>query len=146
MKNFYRNVQLIIGLLWGFPQNLLGMIYLLTLYLKGKKIVKAKNTYNNVPVFLFYRKSIKGSVALGNFVFVNSNTYNISFVTKHELGHVIQSYILGPIYLLVIGLPSILWAYYRYLKLLKGYKLDYYSFYTEAWANKIAKLNSVNRF
>lgn len=31
---------------------------------------------------------------------------------KHEYGHQLQSYILGPLYLLIIGLPSGLWCWF----------------------------------
>jgi hypothetical protein len=43
---------------------------------------------------------------------------------------------LGPLYLLVIGLPSLLWAWlgdnYR-----EKHGVSYYDFYTEKWANKL---------
>jgi hypothetical protein len=58
---------------------------------------------------------------------------------EHEWGHSQQSKYLGPLYLLIIGIPSFLWAAitifsYRVL----GRKLKYYKFYTERWADKIA--------
>ena len=52
---------------------------------------------------------------------------------SHEYGHTIQSYILGPLYLLVIGLPSILWCGW-----ISNWKCNqdksYYWFYSEKWA------------
>lgn len=59
-------------------------------------------------------------------------------VTKHEaLGHGTQSRILGPLYLLVIGLPSIIWAW-MYGAVIPYTKNGYYRFYTEKWADKLA--------
>lgn len=47
---------------------------------------------------------------------------------------------LGPLYLIIIGIPSISWAGLRRLiPALK--KINYYSLYTESWANKLMGLN-----
>ena len=64
--------------------------------------------------------NVKSSMSLGLFVFVTSEPYfakkyegqiNIEELSKrllvHEYGHTIQSLILGPLYLIVIGIPSI---------------------------------------
>ena len=65
---------------------------------------------------------------------------------KHEYGHQLQSYILGPLFLLVIGLPSGLWCWFIQDLINKKRKkknkpeLDYYWFYTESWANKLGKV------
>ena len=62
---------------------------------------------------------------------------------NHEYGHILQSRKLGPIYLLVIGLPSIIWAgcfeWYR-----KKYNKSYYSFPTERWADKLGGVEREN--
>ena len=58
----------------------------------------------------------------------------------HEYGHSIQSKILGPLYLLVIGLPSIIWAG-LFEKYRNKHKISYYSFFTEKWANKLVGLS-----
>ena len=49
---------------------------------------------------------------------------------KHEYGHTIQSKIVGPLFLLVIGLPSIIWAG-LFRKYRQKNKISYYSLYTE---------------
>lgn len=65
---------------------------------------------------------------------------------KHEYGHQLQSYILGPLYILVIGLPSGLWCWFiqdwvnKIRKKKNKPELDYYWFYTESWANKLGKV------
>ena len=76
---------------------------------------------------------MRGAVTLGCYVFVGLNSEYRKTV-KHELGHTIQSKILGPLYLIVIGIPSIIWAAtHRAIAPNKPY--DW--FYTEAWANKL---------
>ena len=58
-------------------------------------------------------------------------------VVKHEaLGHGTQSRILGPFYLPVIGLPSIIWAW-LYGAVIPYTRNGYYRFYTEKWADKL---------
>ena len=54
----------------------------------------------------------------------------------HEYGHTIQSLILGPLYLPVVGLPSVIWA--KTPVLVKGRRdnrKSYYSFGPERFAN-----------
>ena len=66
-------------------------------------------------------------------------------VIKHECGHVKQSKILGPLYLLVIGIPSILHAWLnKYIRMLleEWRAYNYYHFYTEKWANKFMGIES----
>lgn len=54
----------------------------------------------------------------------------------HEYGHTIQSLLLGPLYLPIIGIPSILWAGLPVFRNLRRRKhISYYSFYTERWAD-----------
>lgn len=111
------------------PQTLLGLF--LTFYYKGE-IVQWK--INGLIVTVIFTKKISGSVSLGQLVFVNENA-GMNTV-HHEFGHCIQSQYLGWLYLIVIGLPSIIWAFiHTYCKWFQ--KWSYYSFYTEKWANKL---------
>ena len=70
----------------------------------------------------------------------DANKKSHSDYIKHEYGHTLQSKILGPLYLFVIGLPSLIWAGcfedYR-----KENKISYYDFYTEKWADKLGGVN-----
>ncbi len=58
----------------------------------------------------------------------------------HEYGHTVQSLILGPLYLIVIGIPSTLWGFLPCCnkKRVKE-QLSYFSFYTESWANSLGE-------
>lgn len=76
--------------------------------------------------------------------------------TKHESGHYHQSRVLGPLYLFVIAIPSLLHAWYFTIKTFikdniinpikkkhgknaKDVDYDtYFNFYTESWANNWA--------
>lgn len=110
-------------ILWQAPQMLVG--YLVKKFTKATK-VGDHYTYNLTS----------GSVSLGEYVFLCPAHQNSEEVLKHEKGHSKQSRILGWFYLLVIGLPSIVWARcfeeYR-----QKHNINYYSFYTEKWADKL---------
>ena len=80
---------------------------------------------------------MRGAVTLGNYVFVGLNSEYRKTV-KHELGHTIQSKILGPLYLIVIGIPSITYCGLRRL-FPSLRKKNYYNFYTEKWANNLSE-------
>lgn len=61
-------------------------------------------------------------------------------IIKHEYGHTIQSKLLGPLYLFIIGIPSIVWASIYGTKLVPETKNGYYKFYTEKWADKLGQV------
>ena len=58
----------------------------------------------------------------------------------HEYGHTVQSLILGPLYLFVIGLPSVVWLKLAPLSRWRRVNaISYYTFYTERWANSMGE-------
>ncbi len=113
---------------WQFPQTLSGSILKFLLKERILKTVIIWENYFNKEVHLI--KGFNKGFSLGKHVFIDLN-YN-PITTQHELGHSKQSQILGPLYLIIIGLPSLIHAY-----LYKGLPKDYYNFYTEKWANKL---------
>lgn len=130
MKNF------IIKYVWQFPQMLAAWIW----YLIRKKSI----LYNSIGNFYtVYVGANRGGVTLGDRIFISKCYHGeyLNMVIAHESGHVKQSLYLGPLYLIVIGIPSILWAWsHRWIAPRKSY----YWFYTEAWANKLGGLG-INR-
>lgn len=80
----------------------------------------------------------RGGVTLGKYIFISQTYSDQSNVIKHECGHVRQSKILGPLYLIIIGIPSILHAALNgYIGCCKNNPKGYYHFFTEHWANKL---------
>lgn len=75
----------------------------------------------------------RGGISLGNTIVVRRPYSAIPNTWAHEYGHTRQSLYLGPLYLFVVGLPSLLWAAFWN----PGMKASYYSFYTEKWADKL---------
>lgn len=112
--------------LWQLPQNILGLI--LRLFWRQDNTVLYKDKVVRIC------RSFPGGISLGDTVIVNRFPFNKETwnTVKHEWGHTKQSLYLGPLYLIVIGIPSLVWAcIYKWLK------KDYYWFYTESWANKL---------
>lgn len=119
----------VVKYVWQFPQMLISWIWMLIRY-------KSISGYTKYPDYTVYRGTNKGGVTLGTNIFLSNNysSQYLSLIIAHESGHVKQSKYLGPFYLLVIGIPSILWAStHKWL----APEDNYYSFYTEAWANKL---------
>ena len=118
----------ILNYIWQLPQNLLG--YCLYNYYKGYEACTKSTCGDYIKCKL--STNVRGGISLGNYIILN----NISHL-QHELGHTKQSKILGPLYLFVIGIPSLIHAA-LHSKVCKN--RNYYHFYTEKWANKLAGL------
>ena len=115
---------------WGLPVNLIGLIVYLILYKKCRH-EKFHNAY------ITYLPWKHGGLSTGLFIFMADGksadwTYNTRI---HEYGHTIQCLLLGPLYWLVIGLPSAVWC-----NCFEGYRrkhnVSYYKLYCESWANR----------
>ena len=118
---------------WGIAQNAIALLMLAFLKLKDPKR----------DVYLFHGAIVtewkkRSSMAMGMFIFLGHHgidSYSLRILT-HEYGHTVQSCILGPLNLLLVGIPSFLWANEAHCG--KKWREDgasYYSFYTERWAN-----------
>lgn len=129
---------------WGILQTLLGLIVFL-LHAGDKHYC-----YHGAIVTEWQGKS---SVSLGLFVFVTAepyffgklqDSYTLPELSRrllvHEYGHTIQSLLLGPAYLLAIGIPSTLWGFLPSTNRLRREKqVSYFSFFTERWANALGE-------
>lgn len=123
-------------ILWQLPQVLVGL-FLLILYKKSSKVIY-KDDYVKV-----YSCNMPGGISLGTIVLINKYMCTKNTV-NHELGHTKQSRYLGWLYLLIIGLPSIIHAWLNNTigccdKHLEGY----YHFYTEKWADKLGGVKRI---
>lgn len=129
---------------WGLPQTLVGLIVFLA-HFRDEHF-----SFHGAVVTTWENKS---SVSLGMFVFVAEDPNYIRrfqgrFSTGelfrrllvHEYGHTIQSLLLGPFYLIIIGIPSFLWGFLPNLgKKRRTEQLSYFAFYTEKWANSLGE-------
>nr|DAG98189.1 MAG TPA: Matrixin [Crassvirales sp.] len=133
MKLIMKYIRNLILFIWQLPQHLLAILYI------GYLVMMCKD----LGVDSRYKQAIvipcvmRGAVTLGCYIFVGLNSEYRKTV-KHELGHTIQSKILGPLYLIVIGIPSITYCGLRRI-FPSLRKKNYYDFYTEKWANNLSE-------
>lgn len=121
--------------IWEFPQTWLG--FGLAMYLMWKDSKKFKVTPYRDSVIIRSPHYKYGGVSLGGYIFLHWNNY-LKDSQAHEYGHCIQSKILGPLYLLVIAIPSIVHLWIHKAKYDgKKHAPIYYHFYTEKWADKL---------
>ncbi|MFA6866380.1 MAG: hypothetical protein WCR54_02565 [Clostridia bacterium] len=116
---------------WALPQNLLGAILTFTKYKNSHR----EKFFNSL---ISYHQEDWGGVSLGMFIITNSTRGEAwtNDTKVHEFGHSIQSLILGPFYLLVIGLPSTIWCNTKkWQDYRKNKEVSYFEFYPEKWAN-----------
>ena len=145
MKIFLR----ILTEIWQFPQHIIAYVIIL-INCKSIKLMVSKDGISHYLVDHLFDSAI----SLGNYIFLDSDG-NFSYKTiKHEFGHQKQSLMLGPLYLIVIGLPSIMGNIlnrikYKYFR--RHYDPDfYYKQPWEAWADKLGgvvrkSINNVNK-
>ena len=132
MKLIMKYIRNLILFIWQLPQHIVALIYFGYLVMMCKDL-GVDSRYKQATVIPCI---MRGAVTLGNYVFVGLNSEYRKTV-KHELGHTIQSKILGPLYLIVICIPSIIWAAVH-KKIAPNKPYDW--FYTESTANKLGNL------
>ena len=114
---------------WGLPQTLVGFI----LFIKYRK---CKHINFKGSIVSYWPK--KGGVSLGMFTFVEDKLGRQEEVKNHEYGHTIQSLILGPFYLIVVGIPSFIWCNLPYFRKKRQVnRIPYNSFFVERNADYI---------
>lgn len=123
-------------LIWELPQNIVGAFLFMFFSVFSDTVI-----IDDDDSLEMYSTLMRGAISLGVFrVYKYSHAANSSqyvmLCRMHEKGHRQQSKWLGPFYLIVIGLPSLVWAtLHSFCKRVS--KIDYYCFYTEKWADRL---------
>lgn len=153
-------ILLIVSTIWQLPQRIVGLVLLAYHALNGGVSPrKRKLTIRGKEVTVYYWTAdrILGGISLdilgewkepqptlsemlfAGYIIILKPSMAIDYYIRHEYGHTRQSRRLGPVYLLIIGVPSIIWAgiYKRMCETAKlGDRLpDYYDAPWEADAN-----------
>lgn len=109
---------------WGLPQTLVGLV--VACVARGPR-----RRFRNAWVT---RWGLNAGLSLGLFVFVPHDCARRLLV--HEYGHSVQSLMLGPLYLPVVVLPSLVWAGVPCFDRWRTRRaVSYYALPTEHWAN-----------
>ena len=119
--------------LWQLPQHILGLIIILLMYLSRK--VKGVEALDGRHVFIT-EPTIIGGVSLGDYIILDER-YPVK-EKYHELGHSRQSMLLGPLYLVVVGLPSI--ACNIISRFSTKWRQRYYTRFPENWADTLGNV------
>ena len=140
MKKF---AYILIQCTWGIIQTVLGLIVFF-MNIKAKHFM-----YHGAVVTVVKAPS---SVSLGMFVFVTEvpmedkriknkipNEELPQRLLVHEYGHTIQSLIFGPLYVIVMGIPSTLWGFLPCFQRKREKGHSYFSFFTERFANYLGE-------
>lgn len=127
MKKIFWWIIFILLFIWQLPQNLVAIVMMPFI---GKLTLKCERHYSFC--FEANKMPMGTGISLGSFAFVSKSLAKRDPYVAHEInGHTKDSKIFGPLYLFVIGIPSILNAAFDFTEC-------YYDFYTEKLANKHA--------
>lgn len=115
--------------IWQLPQHLIGLSII-----AFHKVIRSRIIKTRLAGIDYYEcKHINDAgISLGDYIFMDSDRYTSRRDIAHEHGHQIQSLYLGPLYLIVIGLPSAVGNLLH-----RKIKFDYYKQPWEAWADKL---------
>lgn len=128
----------LLGVLWEGPQSLLGLLNLGLQRLFGN-VERIERRHDRS----FVELRGAGAVSLGHFVFWSRTDTAFVRVNPdndlHEWGHARQSRLLGPLYLLVVGVPSSLRALYAVAQwtVTRRPWEGYYDGFPESWADRL---------
>ena len=111
--------------IWQFPQNMLAVCLESILCKAATRGIKEEGNQ------IIWCDVFPAAMSLGDYLFIPTNS--IKETIEHECGHSRQSDILGPLYLIVIGIPSIIHNIVHTICSKLGLNWDYYKFYTEHW-------------
>lgn len=117
----------IIQWIWQLPQNLLGLLFIV--------VLRPEYSTKFGSATAYFATRMRDGISLGQYIFIQAGRGTPNYLC-HEYGHTRQSLYLGPLYLLVIGLPSLIHA-----ALYRPEKGNYYDFYTEKWADRLGGVN-----
>lgn len=86
-----------------------------------------------------YLPGNRGGLSLGIFIFFSvHNKDGSKNLCAHEYGHTIQCLFLGPLYWLVVAIPSVIWCY-CFANYRRKHGVSYEAFYCEHWATAWGK-------
>ena len=127
---------------WEFPQIIVGLgVYA---WMKARRMVVHIET-ENYRVFIETRTT---GVSLGWFIFWTPAGNRFAELTNdcrmHEYGHARQSVMLGPLYLFVVGIPSLLRVIYSKLYFRKYHRHwpGYFIGFPENWADELGDVTA----
>jgi hypothetical protein len=130
---------------WELPQNLIGIVVF--------GIMKRRNLVQSIQheQYRIFIQTPHTGVSLGWLVFWtpagNRFSHLVNDCRMHEFGHAKQSSMLGPLYLLIVGIPSlgrVLYSRWHKKKYGKPWE-NYFDSFPENWADKLGGITKANK-
>ena len=136
MKNVLDCTIRALLMLWELPQNIIGAFLFIFFGVFSDSVI-----FDDDDSLEMYSPMMRGAISLGVFQiyadkYLGNRAKYVELVRKHEEGHRKQSKMLGPLYLPVIFIPSLVWDF-LHSHVRELWTKDYYSFYTEKWADRL---------
>jgi hypothetical protein len=122
-------------IVWQLPQLLIGGLFVFLL----KATIRA-NSLDHKNTNIYETTVMKSGVSFGPIIILGELLVQRADVVQHELGHSRQSLLLGPLYLLIVGLPSIVMNLMSRWSLRFGtskFAMNYYKRWPESWADRL---------
>ena len=112
---------------WGLTVNLAGLLVFLCCYKRSRR-----ETFRNAVVTRL--PGDRGGLSLGVFLFLSvPDARESGRLCAHEYGHTIQCLFLGPLYWVVVAIPSVIW-YHFFAGYRKRHGIPYDTLFCERWA------------
>jgi hypothetical protein len=117
---------------WQFPQHVLALVLLWVVRRKLDMVHRYKTSK------VFWHRRLGWGISLGQYILLDLSHDDVTL--QHEYGHAVQSKMLGPLYLIIVGIPSFSM---NMLSLLfwklgyKGFAYRYYQRWPETWADRL---------
>lgn len=130
---------------WEIPQIMLGLLVWAIMKI-NHKIVKSEPEAHRVFI-----ETVNTGVSLGWIIFWTPKGNRFSHLQNdcrmHEYGHALQSVMLGPLYLPVVGIPSLARVLYgKWYRKRNGRRWEnYFNAFPENWADKLGGVKDINR-
>ena len=99
-----KTVSLLLAFTWELPQTLVALVFML--------FFKTQGIAGNSRIWRVHFSSFLTCASLGEFIFFAKRFVggpSWEETVRHETGHSVQSRIFGPLYLILIALPSSIW-------------------------------------
>jgi hypothetical protein len=124
---------------WCLPQTALGA---LMAWIHAEKSMEIQSRSPYAEGWLFEDHDWFSGASLGKYILLRPWQIVQHDTLWHEFGHCRQSLYLGPLYLLVVGIPSVvrnLWARVLVRRGMPPYQVGlwYYGGYPERWADRL---------
>ena len=112
---------------WGLTVNLAGLL----VFLCCRRRFPGKMFCNAVVTCL---PGNRGGLSLGIFLFLSvHDPREADRLCAHEYGHTVQCLLLGPLYWVVVAIPSVIW-YHFFEGWRKRHGIPYDALFCERWA------------